>query len=84
MSRPCASDRETGSGKSVTTIRVARNGKSHAEFHDVTPWRQLTSLASSYLGKSRLVSIEGQPQSRRWQAADGSTQRNVENVARRL
>ena len=30
--------RETGSGKSVTTIRVATNGKSHAEFHDEVLW----------------------------------------------
>ena len=76
--------RETGSGKSVTTIRVATNGKSHAEFHDVVLWGQLASFACSYLGKGRLVYIEGRLQSRQWQTTDGSTRRTVEIVANRL
>ena len=76
--------RETGSGKSVTTIRVATNGKNHAEFHDVVLWGQLASFACSYLGKGRLVYIEGRLQSRQWQATDGSTRRAVEIVANRL
>lgn len=47
--------RETGSGKAVTTIRVATNGNSHAEFHDVVLWGQLARFACSYLGKGRLA-----------------------------
>ena len=58
--------RETGSGKSVTTIRVVTNSKSHAEFRDVVLWGQLASFACSYLGKGRLVYIEGRLQSRQW------------------
>lgn len=76
--------RETGSGKSVTTIRVATNGKSHAEFHDVVLWGQLASFACQYLGKGRLVYIEGRLQSRQWKGTDGSTRRSVEIVANRL
>ncbi len=29
---------ETACGKHVTTVRVATNGKSHAEFHEVVLW----------------------------------------------
>ena len=76
--------RETGSGKHVTTVRIATNGKTHAEFHDVVLWGQLADFATSYLGKGRLVYIEGRLQSRQWQATDGSTRRNVEVVANRL
>ena len=76
--------RETASGKSVTTVRVATNGKSHAEFHDVVLWGQLADFACQYLGKGRLVYIEGRLQSRQWQATDGSTRRTVEIVANRL
>ncbi len=76
--------RETASGKHVTTVRVATNGKSHAEFHDVVLWGQLADLATSYLGKGRLVYVEGRLQSRQWQATDGSTRRTVEIVANRL
>jgi single-strand DNA-binding protein len=76
--------RETGSGKHVTTVRVATNGKSHAEFHDVVLWGQLADFTCSYLDKGRLVYIEGRLQSRQWQATDGSTRRTVEIVANRL
>jgi len=76
--------RETGSGKHVTTVRVATNGKSHAEFHDVVLWGQLADFACSYLGKGRLIYIEGRLQSRQWQATDGNTRRTVEIVANRL
>ena len=76
--------RETGSGKHVTTVRVATNGKTHAEFHDVVLWGQLADFACSYLGKGRLVYVEGRLQSRQWQATDGSTRRTVEIVANRL
>ena len=73
----------TASGKHVTTVRVATNGKSHAEFHDVL-WGQLAEFATSYLGKGRLVYVEGRLQSRTWQASDGSSRRNVEIIANRL
>ena len=76
--------RETSSGKHVTTVRVATNGKAHAEFHDVVLWAQLEDFACSYLGKGRLVYFEGRLQSRQWQATDGSTRRTVEIVANRL
>ena len=76
--------RETGSGKHVTTVRVATNGKRHAEFHDVVLWGQLADFACQYLGKGRLVYVEGRLQSRQWQATDGSTRRSVEIVANRL
>ena len=76
--------RETASGKHVTTVRVATNGKPHAEFHDVVLWGQLADFATSYLGKGRLVYVEGRLQSRQWQATDGSTRRSVEIVANRL
>ena len=45
--------RETGSSKHVTTVRVATNGKTHAEFHDVVLWGQLADFATKYLGKGR-------------------------------
>jgi len=37
--------RETASGKHVTTVQVATNGKIHAEVHDVVLWGQLASFA---------------------------------------
>jgi len=76
--------RETASGKHVTTVRVATNGRTGAEFHDVVLWGQLADFACQHLGKGRLVYVEGRLQSRQWQAADGSTRRTTEVVASRL
>ena len=76
--------RHTASGKSVTTVRIATNGKTQAEFHDVVLWCQLADFATKYLGKGRLVYVEGRLQSRQWQATDGSTPRTVEIVAKQL
>ena len=76
--------RHTASGKSVTTARVATNGRTSAEFHDVVPWGQMAEFACTHLGKGRLVYVEGRLQSRQWQATDGSTRRSVEIVANRL
>jgi single-strand DNA-binding protein len=76
--------RETASGKHVTTVRVATNGKARAEFHDVVLWGQLADFATSYLGKGRLVYVEGRLQGRQWQATDGTTRWTVEIIANRL
>jgi len=76
--------RETASGKHVTTVRVATNGRAHTEFHDVVLWGQLADFATRYLGRGRLVYVEGRLQSRQWQATDGSTRRTIEIVANRL
>ena len=76
--------RETSSGKHVTTVRVATNGKTHAEFHDVVLWGQLADFATTHLGKGRQVYVEGRLRCRQWQATDGSTRRTVEIVANRL
>jgi single-strand DNA-binding protein len=65
--------REPGSGKHVTTVRVATNSKSHVEFHDVVLWGQLAECATKYLAKGRQVYVE-----------DGCTRRTVEIVASRL
>jgi single-strand DNA-binding protein len=76
--------RYSASGKSGTTVRVATNGKSRADFHDVVLWGQLATFTCQYLGKGRLVYIEGRLKSRQWQATDGNTRRIVEIVANRF
>ena len=44
----------------------------------------MAEFACRYLGKGRLVYVEGRLQSRTWQATDGSTRRTIEVVANRL
>ena len=76
--------RQTASGTHVTTARVATNDANGVEYHDVVLWGQLADVATSYLGKGRLVYVRGRLQTRTWQATDGSTRRVTEIVADRL
>jgi len=76
--------RETGTGKHVTTVRIATNNGASAEFHNVVLWGQLADFATNYLTKGRLVYVAGRLQTRAWTAADGSTRYSVEIVANRL
>lgn len=76
--------RQTASGTHVTTARVATNDRNGVEYHDVVLWGQLADFATRYLGKGRLVYVEGRLRSRQWQASDGTTRRTVEVVASRL
>ncbi len=76
--------RTTGSGLSVTTVRIATNGREQPEFHDVVLWRQQAEFAAEYVAKGRLVYVEGRLQARTWEAADGSKRRTVEVVAERF
>ncbi|MGO9584472.1 MAG: single-stranded DNA-binding protein [Acidimicrobiales bacterium] len=76
--------RTTGSGISVTTIRIATNDRDVPEFHDVVLWRQQAEFAAKYMAKGRLAYVEGRLQSRTWEGADGSKRRVVEVVADRF
>jgi single-strand DNA-binding protein len=81
----------TPSGVAVSTFRVAVNrpftnnqGEREADFIDVVAWRQPAEFAANYLGKGRLVAVEGRLQVRSWQAQDGSRRRTVEVVVENL
>lgn len=81
----------TPSGVAVSTFRVAVNrpftnaqGEREADFIDVVAWRQSAEFAANYLGKGRLVAVEGRLQIRSYQAQDGSRRRVAEVVADNL
>ena len=57
-------------GKFFATVRVAPASTGHTEFHDRFPWGQLANFACQYLGKGRLIGIEGQLLARKLQNTD--------------
>jgi len=78
----------TPSGYPVANFRVAvdrsmRNaqGERETDFIDVVAWRQQAEFVNTYVGKGRLVLVEGRLQVRQWQTADGQRRRNTEVVA---
>ncbi len=80
--------RYTPSGVAVANFRLAvdrqftnQQGERETDFIDVVAWRQDAEFAANYLGKGRLVLIEGRIQVRDWQTKEGQRRRNVEVVA---
>jgi single-strand DNA-binding protein len=73
--------RHTASGIPVTTVRIATTGRTETQFVNVVLWRQLAEFASTYLGKGRLVYVDGRIRSRSWTATDGSKRQSTEVVA---
>lgn len=83
--------RYTPSGVAVATFSLAVNrnfksqsGEQETDWFRVVAWKQRAEFATNYLGKGRLVAVQGRLQSRNWVAQDGSKHNTVEVVADRL
>jgi single-strand DNA-binding protein len=78
----------TASGISVTSFRIAvdrnyvKNGEERkADFIDIVCWRQTAEFVCRYFTKGSLIAVEGQLQTRTYQAKDGTNRYVVEVVA---
>jgi single-strand DNA-binding protein len=78
----------TPSGVAVANFRVAvdrpftnAGGERETDFIDVVAWRQSAEFVNTYLGKGRLVLVDGRLQVRQWQTQDGQRRRSTEVVA---
>lgn len=85
----------TPSGIAVTTFRIAVNRpisaearsqgqEQQADFIDIVSWRQNAEFAANYLGKGRLVALEGKLQIREYVTQDGQRRRSAEVVVDNL
>jgi len=85
----------TPSGVAVATFRIAvdrpmssearsQGQERQADFIDITAWRQSAEFASQYLGKGRLVAVEGRLQIREYQTQDGQRRKAAEVIADNL
>jgi single-strand DNA-binding protein len=85
----------TPSGVPVTTFRIAvdrpistearQSGQDkQTDFIDIVAWRQQAEFASNYLGKGRLVAVEGRLQIRKYVAQDGTNRTASEVVVQSL
>lgn len=84
--------RQTATGQNVATFGVATNriwsnqsGKqTQTEFHNVVVWGRLAEIAHQYLGKGRLVFVEGRLSTRTWQDQNGQKRNRTEIVGENL
>src|SRR4029450_11861934 len=81
----------TPSGHAVTTFRVAvsrpftnAQGERETDFIDIGAWRQAAEFAANYLGKGRLVAVEGRIQVRSYETQEGQRRRVYEVVCDNL
>ncbi|MCL4513926.1 MAG: single-stranded DNA-binding protein [Candidatus Eremiobacteraeota bacterium] len=67
------------------TLAVDRSRSSSKEnetdFIDIVAWQKLAEICQQYLGKGRLVAIDGRLQIRNYEAKDGQKRKAVEVVA---
>lgn len=76
--------RETTSGKKVANFSLAvqdRFNKDKTDWFTVNCWGATAEFADKYLGKGRLVAIEGRLQQRKYTTQDGTEREVVEVVA---
>jgi single-strand DNA-binding protein len=81
--------RYTPSGIPVTSFSIAvdrrmapnAQGERETDWIDIVAWRQTAEFAANYLGKGRLVAVEGRLQIRTWTAQDGTKRKSAEVVA---
>lgn len=78
----------TPSGVAVCTFRIAvgrrgrsETGEQQTDFIDIVAWRQLAELVANYMGKGRLVGVQGRLQIRSWVQPDGQRRSKAEVVA---
>jgi len=85
--------RYTPSGKPVTTFSVATHRswntsegerRTETEWFNVVAWGSLAEICKEYLGKNRLVYIDGRLQTRHWDDAEGVKHTSVEIVANEM
>lgn len=78
----------TSTGLSVTSFRIAvdrsyvKSGEERkADFFDIVCWRNSAEFVCRYFGKGSMIAVDGQLQSRTYQAKDGTNRYVVEVVA---
>jgi single-strand DNA-binding protein len=80
-------------GKPVTSFSVATNRvysgidgerKEETEWFNVVAWNKLAELCNQFLGKGRLVYVEGRQRTRSWDGQDGQKHYRTELVAEQV
>lgn len=80
--------RYTPNGTAVCNFSLAiernftnQNGERDVDFVDIVVWRKQAENCANYLGKGRLVAVEGRLQIRSYENKDGQKRRVAEVVA---
>ncbi len=61
--------------------RAGRQGEKEADFIDIVTWQKTAEICANYLGKGRLVAVEGRLQIRSYEDSQGVRRKAAEVVA---
>ncbi len=80
--------RVTTTGRKVCEFSIAvqkrikpQDGSPDADFFRVVAWEKTAEFITNYVGKGRLVAIDGRLQSRKYTASDGTNREIIEIIA---
>ncbi len=76
--------RYTTNGTALCRFSLAvqrKFNKDEADFIDIVAWRTLAENCANYLGKGRLVAVEGRLQVRSYETQDGQRRRSTDVIA---
>lgn len=78
--------RFTPTGKKVCSFSLAVNGRAggEPEWFQVEAWERLGEVCQEYLGKGRLVFLEGRLQTDKWNDDQGQAHSRTKIVARQM
>lgn len=80
--------RYTANGTAVSSFSIAvdrpftnQQGQREADFIRIVTWQKLAETCANYLGKGRLIAVEGRLQVRSYDTPDGQKRQTAEVVA---
>lgn len=77
--------RYTTNGKAVASFTLAvdrrRGGDGNTDFIPVVAWERLAEVCNEYLGKGKLIAIDGRLQTRSYETQDGQKRKAFDVVA---
>lgn len=83
--------RYTPGGKAVANLRLAvdrgttnAQGEKEVDFIDVVVWERQAETVCNYLGKGRLVAVQGRLQIRQYESQEGQRREKAEVVANQV
>lgn len=68
----------------VDRRRPSKEGERETDFIDIVAWQKLAEICQQFLGKGRLVAVEGRLQIRNYETQDGQKRKAVEVIANEM
>lgn len=76
--------RSTSTGDQVASFSLATGTKEYTQWHNVVAFKKKAELVGRFLKKGSQVIVDGELQTRKWQAKDGTDRYTTEVIVREI